>query len=107
MARYVSRQTTSSPSAPLSPRWLSALQATLKEFYPEGALNSASYGRIVSDLHFERLKRLIDRTTGKVVAGGEMRAEERGIAPTVVIDVRPGDSLLEGCVLWCAEACYY
>ena len=63
-------------------------------------MNSASYGRIVSDLHFERLKGLLGRTAGKVVAGGEMRAEERGIAPAVVTDVRPGDSLLEGCVIF-------
>ena len=81
------------------PALVAALQATLKDFYPDGALNSSSYGRIVSDLHFERLKGLIGRTAGKVVAGGDMRAEERGIAPTVVTDVRPGDSLLEGCVI--------
>jgi aldehyde dehydrogenase (NAD+) len=80
------------------PQLLETFKAVLKEFYPQGALETASYGRIVSEAHFVRLKDLLDRTKGRVVAGGGMRAEEKAIEPTIVADVEAGDSLLEGYV---------
>ncbi|KAF8179202.1 aldehyde dehydrogenase [Pholiota molesta] len=78
------------------PQLLETFKEVLKEFYPGGALETKSYGRIVSEAHFARLKDLLDRTRGRIVAGGGMRAEEKGIEPTIVADVEAGDSLLEG-----------
>ncbi|KAF9477627.1 aldehyde dehydrogenase [Pholiota conissans] len=77
-------------------KFVEACVEVLKGFYPQGALNTPSYGRIVSEEHYERLKGLLDRTKGRIVAGGGMRPEEKGIEPTVIADVERGDSLLEG-----------
>lgn len=41
-----------------------------------------------------------------MLAGGEIRAEERGIAPMVVIDVKTGDVLL-GVYVVCMSAHFY
>lgn len=78
-----------------------SLVAAFKEhydmFFPEGALASTSYSRIVSDTHFARLKNLLGSTSGKIVTGGKWDSEsgKRGFEPTVVTDVAVGDSLLE------------
>ncbi|PPR01941.1 hypothetical protein CVT24_001299 [Panaeolus cyanescens] len=73
-----------------------ALKQRLTEMFPEGALASASISRIVSDAHFARLKALLSSTKGKIVAGGNWDTEpgKRGFEPTVVVDVKDGDSLL-------------
>ena len=81
-----------------------SMKAHYKSFYPEGPLKSDSYGFIVSEYHFERLKGVLKRTKGKIVAGGKWDEEpgKRGFEPTIVVDVKPGDSLLEECAfsLW-------
>jgi aldehyde dehydrogenase (NAD+) len=64
------------------------------EFYPDGPQNSKSYARIVTDAHFERLKSLLDRTSGTVVVGGLLDASAKFIAPTIVKDVSLEDSLM-------------
>lgn len=72
--------------------------AALKEhnaaFFPEGPLKSTSYGRIVTAAHQERLKSILDRTRGDIVFGGKTD-DEKGFEPTVVDNVKEGDSLLE------------
>lgn len=82
------------------PQLLDGFKEVLKEFYPQGALNTASYGRIVSEEHFERLKELLGRSKGRIIAGGGMRPEEKAIEPTIVADVEADDSLLEGYVIF-------
>ncbi|KAF9472092.1 ALDH-like protein [Pholiota conissans] len=77
-------------------KFVEACVEVLKGLYPQGALNTPSFGRIVSEEHYERLKGLLDRTKGRIVAGGGMRPEEKGIEPIVIADVESGDSLLEG-----------
>lgn len=74
--------------------FIAALKKHYTAFYPKGALSSESYGRIVSSLHWSRLKSLLDRTQGEIVLGGGVD-DKNGIEPTVVKDVKEGDSLLE------------
>ncbi|KAF8995300.1 NADP-aldehyde dehydrogenase [Cyathus striatus] len=83
-------------------KFTSAVQSTLKSFFPEGALNSTSYSRIISDAHFNRLKNLLSRTRGKIIAGGNLNEEgvghplkKKGFEPTVVL-VEKYDALMEG-----------
>ncbi|KAF9987754.1 Aldehyde dehydrogenase [Mortierella antarctica] len=71
------------------------MQEHLKEFYGASAQTSESYGRVVNRNHFHRLKKVLDNTTGNVVIGGDTQEDDLFIAPTVVLDVQPGDSLLE------------
>ncbi|PPQ71655.1 hypothetical protein CVT26_010574 [Gymnopilus dilepis] len=79
------------------PALLDALKEEYRSFYPEGPFKSSSYGRIVSDAHVERLKGVLGRTNGQIVLGGKWSEDQgkRGLEPTFVVDVKPGDSLLE------------
>ncbi|KDR68932.1 hypothetical protein GALMADRAFT_230970 [Galerina marginata CBS 339.88] len=79
------------------PALINALKEHYNTFYPHGALASDSYSRVVSDAHFERLKTVLGRTKGEIVLGGrwEEGPGKRGFEPTLVIDVKPGDALLE------------
>lgn len=74
--------------------FIEALRKQLAIFHPEGSLKSNSFGRIVSPTHFARLKGLLDRTKGKIVAGGETDEKSLKIALTIVADVTGDDSLM-------------
>lgn len=65
-----------------------------KAFYPDGAKNSKSFSRLATDLHFTRVKKMLDGTKGKIVIGGEVDASQKFIAPTIVRDVSLSDSLM-------------
>jgi len=75
--------------------FVNALTDTYATFYPDGPQKDV--GRIVNDIHWKRLKALLDETKGTVVAGGAAACEQstRYIAPTIVRDVKPGDILLK------------
>ncbi|KAF9915003.1 aldehyde dehydrogenase 3, member A2, partial [Linnemannia zychae] len=72
-----------------------AFKASFLEFYGSSVQSSNSYGRIVNKNHFLRLKKLLDETKGKVVAGGEMDEDNLFISPTVVLGVERDDKLME------------
>ncbi|KAF8637546.1 hypothetical protein AX17_002753 [Amanita inopinata Kibby_2008] len=74
--------------------FVEALKDTITTFYPEGALNSDSYSRIVTETQFKRLKGLLEKTQGQVVLGGKDDGK-KGLEPTIVRDVKPGDVLLD------------
>uniref|UniRef100_A0A3Q2NQ71 Aldehyde dehydrogenase n=1 Tax=Fundulus heteroclitus TaxID=8078 RepID=A0A3Q2NQ71_FUNHE len=71
-----------------------ALSTVLEEFYGKEPQKSPDLARIVSDRHFARLKKLLERTKGKVVIGGESDQDSKYIAPTVVVDVGEDDALM-------------
>ncbi|KAF2732843.1 aldehyde dehydrogenase [Polyplosphaeria fusca] len=68
---------------------------TLKEFYPQGAKNSPDYGRIVNLRQFQRLKKMLDDSNGKIVVGGTMDEQDLFIEPTVVQVNSMEDSLIK------------
>lgn len=74
---------------------IKALQGTIKEFYGKEPDKSADFRRIVNDKHFERLQALIHDNQDKVVIGGETHEPSRYIAPTVLDNVTPQDSVME------------
>jgi len=76
-----------------------AFQKHYKAFFPGGALDSPSFGSIVSELHWNRITSLVARSKGEVVLQGRIDAERKRIEPTILKDVVDGDSLLEGLVL--------
>jgi aldehyde dehydrogenase (NAD+) len=61
------------------------LTKCIGEFYGSDPLNSDSYGRIVSDRHFDRLVAMIG--DGTVATGGASVRAERYIAPTILTNV--------------------
>ncbi|XP_071397015.1 aldehyde dehydrogenase family 3 member B1 [Centroberyx affinis] len=74
---------------------LPALRETLESFYGKEPQTCPDMGRIMSDRHWTRLMKLLERSRGKVVLGGESQQEDKYIAPTVVVDVEEGDALME------------
>lgn len=75
-------------------QFLTELKAGLKEFYPNGPKASEDYGRLNNLNSFNRVKKMLDGTSGKIVAGGTMDAGDLFIEPTVVLITDPEDSLM-------------
>ncbi|KAJ2970516.1 hypothetical protein NUW58_g9670 [Xylaria curta] len=61
------------------------LNTTYKEFFPNGPKASPDYGRIINERQFDRIKNMLDTTSGKIVMGGETDRSELYIAPTAVL----------------------
>ena len=61
------------------------LRNAIAEFYGDDPRTSGSFGRIVSDRHFDRLSALL--SGGRVIVGGDTDRAERYISPTVITDV--------------------
>ncbi|KAI1200845.1 Aldehyde/histidinol dehydrogenase [Nemania serpens] len=61
------------------------LNASYKEFFPNGPKASPDYARIVNERQFDRIKKMLDTTSGKIVMGGETDKSELYIAPTAVL----------------------
>ncbi|OBT51618.1 hypothetical protein VE04_08175 [Pseudogymnoascus sp. 24MN13] len=74
--------------------FIQQLRVANKEYYPNGAKASPDFGRIVSDHHFARIKKMLDSTQGKIVIGGATDAADRFIEPTVVLVKDQNDSLI-------------
>lgn len=70
------------------------LKTALNEFFPNGAKSSEDYGRMVNLASFNRIKKMLDNTSGRIVAGGTMSAEDLFIEPTVIVITDPEDSLM-------------
>ena len=64
------------------------------EYYPKGAKASPDYCRIATDAGFQRIKSLIDNTSGKILMGGSMDEKQRFIEPTIVQVDSVDDSLM-------------
>ena len=95
-------QTCVAPDYILVPRdfqdtFVQALKEVYEEFYPDADIRSAApqaYSRLVSPQAHGRIAGLLENTQGKVVFGGEVDKDTKFIAPTVVKDVGPHDSLM-------------
>ena len=70
-----------------------SIQKASKEFFGEKPLDSDSLGCIVNARHYERVKALL--SNGRVVVGGEHSDENRKIAPTVLVDIKPTDPCMQ------------
>jgi beta-apo-4'-carotenal oxygenase len=66
------------------PAFVEQLKIALKEFYPNGTKTSPDYARIVNQRHFQRIKKMLDDSKGKILIGGEVDEAENYIDITVV-----------------------
>jgi len=64
---------------------LAALKKTAQEFYGEHPATSSEYARIISQKHFSRLVKFF--SDGDIIIGGESKADECYIAPTILDNV--------------------
>ncbi|MGW1728223.1 aldehyde dehydrogenase family protein [Streptomyces sp. NPDC002306] len=62
-----------------------ALAQAVQELYGDDPQTSGTYGRIINERHFDRLKRLLG--SGRIALGGQSDRTEKYIAPTVLLDV--------------------
>lgn len=72
--------------------FLGALERRLVKSYGEDPARSADYGRIVNARHFARLQSYL--ANQPVFVGGQMDANTRYLAPTVVVNPRPDCALM-------------
>ncbi|KKI99904.1 aldehyde dehydrogenase family protein [Prochlorothrix hollandica] len=77
----------------IAPALIARLKACITEFYSDNPQTSPDYGRIVSDRHFQRLVHLLE--SGTVVAGGQVDARDRYIAPTLLEGVTWADPVMQ------------
>ncbi|KAI2625757.1 aldehyde dehydrogenase [Hypoxylon sp. NC1633] len=61
------------------------LNASYNEFFPSGPQASQDYSRIINERQFDRIKKMLDSTNGRIVVGGETDRSDLFIAPTVVL----------------------
>ncbi|XP_020823716.1 aldehyde dehydrogenase family 3 member B1 [Phascolarctos cinereus] len=72
---------------------LPALQNAVTQFYGKDPQGSPDLGRIISDKHFHRLRGLLGN--GRAAIGGQSDEQERYIAPTVLVDVKETDPVMQ------------
>ncbi len=72
---------------------LAKLKTVLKEQFGADAKQSPDYGRIVNQVHFERLLSLMD--TSKIVYGGRSDAQDLYIEPTILSGISLNDKIME------------
>jgi len=75
--------------------FVNQLKIAIKEFFPNGAKASEDYGRMVNLSSFNRVKKMLDGTSGKIVSGGTTDSDELFIEPTVVVITDQEDSLMK------------
>ncbi|HEY9544526.1 MAG TPA: aldehyde dehydrogenase family protein [Solimonas sp.] len=83
------------------PRYVDALVKEITAMYNprgEGFDKNPEYPRVINARHFERIKALVEdaRAKGaKIVMGGEFRAEDRYIAPTLITNTTPDMKIMQ------------
>lgn len=75
-------------------RFIDELNKQYAEFMPQGAKASPDFSRIVNRGHFNRLKKMLDDSKGKIVMGGSMDEDDLFIEPTVVLVDDVNDSMM-------------
>ncbi|KAK1828131.1 beta-apo-4'-carotenal oxygenase [Podospora conica] len=75
--------------------FIEQLKAAYKDMFPRGAKASPDLARIVNPRHFQRLKKMLDETRGKIVLGGELDESELFIEPTAVLIDSLDDAMMK------------
>ncbi|REG88980.1 aldehyde dehydrogenase family protein [Winogradskyella sediminis] len=78
--------------------FISSCKKWLQAFYNDNPKASDSYGRIVTDKHFERLSSYLENAktlNAKFEVGGKTDRVSKYIAPTIISDLKPEAKLLE------------
>lgn len=79
----------------LVPTFIECLKQAYKDMFPNGAKASPDLARIVNQRHFQRVKKMLDDTKGKIVMGGAVDESENYIEPTAVLVDSVHDSMME------------
>lgn len=63
---------------------INEMKNALHEYFGDSIEESSSFGRIINDRHFNRIKGLIERDREGIVFGGSYNEEKRYIEPTII-----------------------
>jgi beta-apo-4'-carotenal oxygenase len=66
-------------------QFIGELHNTYRTFMPQGAKASPDYCRINNKANFNRLKKMLDSSNGKIILGGSMDEDDLFIEPTIVL----------------------
>ena len=69
------------------------LRKSVQKFFGANPQESPDLSRMVSKRHFQRVAAMID--SNKMAIGGEIDESDNYIAPTVLVDVTPNDSVMQ------------
>ncbi|XP_056657168.1 aldehyde dehydrogenase family 3 member B1 [Monodelphis domestica] len=80
-------------SREMQEKLLPALQHAVTQFYGKDPQSSPDLGRIINKKHFHRLQGLLG--SGQIAIGGQSDEKECYIAPTVLVDVKETDPVIQ------------
>ncbi|KAF6210778.1 hypothetical protein GE061_013889 [Apolygus lucorum] len=72
---------------------IEASKQVVEEWYGRNVLKSEDYPRIINNNHYKRVTNYLK--DGRIAFGGETKEDERFIAPTILVDVKPDDSVMK------------
>jgi len=75
-------------------KFLEVARKLMKEWFGENPLQCPDLARIVNERHFQRVTKLLE-SSGKVAIGGRTNPQERLIEPTILVDVKPSDPIMQ------------
>jgi len=73
---------------------LEEMKKALLEFYGKDPQKSDSYSRIVNKTHFNRVKKLVETSSGQVVTGGVFKEDDLYISPTIISNPAYEDAVM-------------
>ncbi len=75
---------------------LEQMQKNFEDFYPEGALLSVDYSKIINEKHFARLSRILARISkNDIISGGRTDQEKLKIEPTLIDNVKWDSEIMQ------------
>ncbi|XP_022230976.2 aldehyde dehydrogenase, dimeric NADP-preferring isoform X3 [Drosophila obscura] len=80
-------------SKEMQDKFVAEAKDVLKEWYGENIQSSPDLSRVINSGNFQRLLGLMK--SGRVAVGGKYDAGERYIEPTILVDVKPNDPIME------------
>lgn len=72
--------------------FVSELIKVINTFYSDDQEKSKDFGRIINELHFDRVSALLQ--DGDIIFGGKVNREERYISPTLIENIKQDSELL-------------
>ncbi|XP_035732764.1 aldehyde dehydrogenase, dimeric NADP-preferring-like isoform X1 [Vespa mandarinia] len=75
-------------------KFVNEAKKILKEWYGDNPKESPDFCRIINDNHFQRLMNYLSDSE-KIAIGGDYDSTEKYISPTILIDVKPTDKIMQ------------
>jgi len=74
-------------------RFLELITQEIRNFYGDDPVESNDFARVINSPGVKRLEALIK--TGKIITGGVTNEETNYVSPTIIVDVKPHDAIMQ------------